>query len=919
MSVPNIDSILPAGYTTADCHVFVFGETFWDGSWLFPTDKLIWWAINGVAQPLTRMQKEKTDLVVEYNEMNEFVFSEQNIFSDSLSTTPAKGDIVHAIFDWMPVTPGVSTSVHSEWIDEILQFGSRSAWDETQPESIKEPEGYVNPPALPSGRIPNQLKWGTFAFFTIKVFENNSSKALDELDVSNLRDMAGMFHGFTGRVTLNADLSKWDVSNMTNMEVAFSETTFNGDISGWDTSNVEYMDRMFQEASSFNQDLSQWCVSLISSKPGGFDNGSAFAGATVKQPQWGTCPRGEDQVGNDGGIESNDKWYLGELEAKKVYAGTIQLYPHPEVSLFPIEIDGVTYEEEDAHIFVANGDEVQLPIPADDPDNCPAVFVAVDGVEVTPTHVEIEMYPGESHAYWKYYWTVPANENQVIHAIFDWDNKSYAFQDWFSSIQQFGLNSVTGKRNQLNSGYYAFYEMKANPSVIANLDTSNVTDMGQMFMKSSNFNQDISKWDTSNVTDMEAMFESTPFNQDISGWNTSKVTSMKWMFSGTHFNQDISKWDVSNVTNMTGMFQVSLFDSDISGWNTSNVTDMGQMFMRSLFNQDISKWDVSNVEDMSYMFFDSSFNSDISQWDTSNVTEMSGMFWGANSFNQDLSQWCVSKIGSKPWNFDYEADAWTLPNSRPVWGTCPLPVPDGYSVEDCHIFVANGNEVKLPIRSGELPIFVAVNGEDVTPTSFVTRTIELEEIGADEIATTTSKEVEVAAITANDGDIIHAIFDWNNYDGVEQNWFKDILQFGLNSVTGKRNQLKSGENAFRSMKLTLAIIENLDISNLTNIANMFSFSSCNADISKWDTSNVTNMWGVFMSSDFNQDISGWNTSKVDRMSYMFYNATKFSKNLSQWCVSLIGSKPPSFDTGASSWSPYDLPVWGTCPRGENRP
>ena len=45
------------------------------------------------------------------------------------------------------------------------------------------------------------------------------------------------------------------------------------------------------------------------------------------------------------------------------------------------------------------------------------------------------------------------------------------------------------------------------------------------------------------------------------------------------------------------------------------------------------------------------------------------MFYGAKAFNQDLSQWCVSKIPTKPSEFDFSTTAWTLP--RPVWGTCP--------------------------------------------------------------------------------------------------------------------------------------------------------------------------------------------------------------------------------------------------------
>ncbi len=38
----------------------------------------------------------------------------------------------------------------------------------------------------------------------------------------------------------------------------FAATAFNGDISKWDVSNVENMETMFNGATAFNQDLTAW-------------------------------------------------------------------------------------------------------------------------------------------------------------------------------------------------------------------------------------------------------------------------------------------------------------------------------------------------------------------------------------------------------------------------------------------------------------------------------------------------------------------------------------------------------------------------------------------------------------------------------------------------------------------------------------
>ena len=48
------------------------------------------------------------------------------------------------------------------------------------------------------------------------------------------------------------------------------------------------MDYMFYDAATFNQDLSEWCVSLLPSEPNYFDEGAASW--TEPRPIWGTCP-----------------------------------------------------------------------------------------------------------------------------------------------------------------------------------------------------------------------------------------------------------------------------------------------------------------------------------------------------------------------------------------------------------------------------------------------------------------------------------------------------------------------------------------------------------------------------------------------------------------------------------------------------
>ena len=93
----------------------------------------------------------------------------------------------------------------------------------------------------------------------------------------------------------------------------------------------------------------------------------------------------------------------------------------------------------------------------------------------------------------------------------------------------------------------------------------------------------------------------------------------------------------------------------------------------------------------------------------------------------------------------------------------------------------------------------------------------------------------------------------------------------------------------------------------------------NSDLSGWDVSKVTNMRAMFQGAVmFNSDISGWNTSNVINMREMFNMSRSFNQNLSEWCVTKIASPPYRFAYGALFQNIVDvMPVWGTCPRGED--
>ena len=110
---------------------------------------------------------------------------------------------------------------------------------------------------------------------------------LSKLDVSQITNMENIFclSNFTdiysrdGIKLHNGDISKWDVSNVTSMYGMFGRAKkFNSDISNWDVSNVTSMRYMFFYAINFNQDLNSWNTSKTTNMSSVFCNALNFNG-----------------------------------------------------------------------------------------------------------------------------------------------------------------------------------------------------------------------------------------------------------------------------------------------------------------------------------------------------------------------------------------------------------------------------------------------------------------------------------------------------------------------------------------------------------------------------------------------------------------------------------------------------------------
>ena len=410
-------------------------------------------------------------------------------------------------------------------------------------------------------------------------------EGLSQLDTSNVTDMRCMFSDM--RSVINLDVSGFDTSNVTSMNYMFKNMSSitSLDVSGFDTSNVTGMYTMFQGLSRVTSlDLSNFDTHKVT------DMRDMFVDTPLKKLILGDTFKFVESGSENAKLTS--AWKRGDGIGK-------------------------VYTAEDFMKNYGTGDltaGTYVSVETGTWGTSPYMFDENTGV--------LTIEAGELSGYEESPWNSDKVDSEAIKKIV-LAGKVVAPED---SAYLFS-SDLTGSK-YLNN----LTEIEG----LNQLDTSNVTNMREMFKEMSNLTSlDVSSFDTSKVTDMSYMFYRNGVTSlDVSGFDTSKVTVMSYMFLGMKniTNLDVNGWNTSNVTSMYGMFSgmSSVTSLDVSGFDTCNVTTMREMFreMGNLTSLDLSGFNTSNVTDMSTMFYDMDnlTSLDVSSFDTSKVTTMGSMF-----------------------------------------------------------------------------------------------------------------------------------------------------------------------------------------------------------------------------------------------------------------------------------------------------
>jgi len=82
------------------------------------------------------------------------------------------------------------------------------------------------------------------------------SSSIESWNTGNIQILRSMFQEAS---SFDHDISEWNTSSVTDMSFMFDRAnSFNGNIRQWDTGNVDTMRRMFRKADSFNQYIGEW-------------------------------------------------------------------------------------------------------------------------------------------------------------------------------------------------------------------------------------------------------------------------------------------------------------------------------------------------------------------------------------------------------------------------------------------------------------------------------------------------------------------------------------------------------------------------------------------------------------------------------------------------------------------------------------
>ena len=704
---------------------------------------------------------------------------------------------------------------------------------------------------------------------------------ISKWDMSNVTDMSGMFEN----CTMNEDISSWDTSSCTNMEKMFKNNpTFDQSIGSWNVSNVVNMDGMFSGAVTFDQDLSGWDVSEIIAPPKNFGLPPTATLAGVinsKAPRWGRSEDGywyyplSNTVSDPGITGATPTWtwiqgvgYRSETpltDGTQLFSGsTLDGVRDPDLSDWNM---GHVQTMEEMFYDASNfPDFEKIPNP-DYSNGVTEQSFANNDAFYQSKSAEIDALPGD--------WVKVAGEQPGTDEGADEDDEFFSinspFPILFSGVEysivyvnsNSVLNFVTGN-DEYDDGYeYLLNNRSAyeEPSILMGLYDNSLHSLrykvsgvspNRVLVIDSKHAQDTSAADD-DLDDYGAIFWRIAFYENSPG--TIDILVDRYDDDGDAYNEP-SPFGLMGIDtyadvifndpeNATGFRDGGYYDG-------TTITEPDTFLSQGAWT--VYYGDGKEIELESFS---------IDGWNTSNVTNMRSMFYGAGTFNMPIGSWDVSNVTTMYEMFNFAEDfnqpigSWDVSNVTTMW---------------------------------EMFNYAHAFNQDIS--SWDTGNV------------TTMYEMFNYAYAFNNGGA-PLTWDVSNVNDMTEMFYQ---AYAFNQDISSWD-VSSGPDVARMFREATAFnqdISSWDVSNVTYMGSMFTgasaFNNGGAPLT-WDVSSVTSMYSMFQNAEaFNQDISSWDVSSVTDMRYMFRYAFAFNQDLWDWDVSAVGSSQPTgFDQGATAW------------------
>ena len=374
---------------------------------------------------------------------------------------------------------------------------------------------------------------------------------IDQWITSSLVTMQGTF---MQAVTMDADLSKWNVATVTTLSSTFYNAvkfTASG-LDSWDTASVANLDSTFYLAGEVNIDLGAWDVAKVTTLENTFQRAYKCAGTglgswdtTSVTTLRGTFDRAGEMNSNLGGwnVAKVTTLYNTFIGASK-FAGTG--LPTWDIAKVTTMSDTFTSPTSLTSCNKRKIVDAWTPISA--------VFVA--------TTYDTD-WAGEP-------WCVGAalSDAQFKQASWDWVQDTATATSKWGAIGGWDVSGVADmswafskNRDELNNGLHGSSVTNGNPNAVsftgAGLDswiTGSVTTLRGTFKEADSMNVNLGSWDVTKVTTMyHTFFYAVKFvGEGLESWNVAAVTDMGSTFRDARLfiGTGLGKWTTGPLTSV---------------------------------------------------------------------------------------------------------------------------------------------------------------------------------------------------------------------------------------------------------------------------------------------------------------------------------------------------------------------------------